>query len=142
MKKKEPLLPIAKKVYAKTLGEDLMPSAPMTIEELAKGREIKTYPYKYDAFDGIDSLIDWIEMELEKGKFKREWLAWSTSEMLPVQISKVYYYTSVKVFRVSAIDPDGNKTFMLNVKTLFELNPLDWNISNVEAALKAIRDSK
>lgn len=137
---KKPLLPIAKSVFAKTISSDLIPSAPMTIEELARGREIKVYPYKYDAFDGLDNLEDWIEMQIELGKFKREWLDWTTSSILPIQLSKKYYYTSVEVFRVTAIDPDGETRFGKNKKTLFELNPIDWNIKNVEKLIQKIKD--
>ena len=140
MSKEEPLLPIVKRVFPRTIASDIIPSTPPTIEELARGREIKVYPYKYDAFDGLDNLEDWIEMELELGKFKREWLDWSTSSIYPLNLSKKYYYTSVQIFRVMAIDPDGETRFRQNVKTLFELNPLDWNIENVERLIQKIKD--
>jgi hypothetical protein len=140
MMSKEPLLPIVKRVYAKTISADLIPSAPLSIEELAKGREIKVYPYKYDVFDGLDNLEDWLEMQIEIGKLKREWLDWSTSSILPIQLSEKYYYTSVEVFRVTAIDPDGKTRFGQNVINLFELNPIDWNIKNVEKLIQKIKD--
>lgn len=140
MSKEEPLLPIVKRVFPKTISLDLFSTTPSTIEELGRGREIKVYPYKYDTFDGLDNLEDWIEMQIELGKFKREWLDWTTSTIYSLNLSEKYYYTSVGVFRVMVIDPDGETRFRRNVKTLFELNPIDWNINNVEKLIQKIKD--
>jgi hypothetical protein len=142
MNKKKDFFPIVNRVFAKTISSDLVSIKPWTIEELARGREIKVYPYKYDTFDGMDNLEDWIEMQIDLGKVKREWLDWSTNAMSPFQVSDKYYYTSVMVFTVMTIDPDSETRFGMNKKNLFELNPLDWNIENVKELIQKIKYQK
>ena len=81
--------PIIKDFNIKTIASDLISVKPESIEELANGRIIKEYPFKYDDFLSKESLKDYIIKLLKETKnIKKEWLKVETFINLPFNIDK------------------------------------------------------
>ena len=119
------------------LSDDIIPVSPMSLEEASNGREVKTYPFKYDAFDGLDNMEEWLSMKIRKGDFKPSWLNYREYSACPLNIGSIYY-TPASVFEVLIIDPNGETRFNQNEHVLFTLNPEDWNLESVKSIINSI----
>ena len=77
--------PIIKNISAKLLSEDIMSAKPMTLQEAAKGREIKEIEHNYQEFRNIEDLKKFILKKVKQSKeFKKEWLEVSKIISMPL----------------------------------------------------------
>jgi hypothetical protein len=127
------LLPISMNVAAQAFALDIEPVTPMTHEEAVNGREIRPNPYKYDSFDGLDNLEEYLLSKIRDGIFEASWLSYEEIISMPLNLSKDIYYNSVEVFQVTVTDPTQEAGhFRTNETQLFQLNPEDWNLESVK----------
>lgn len=125
--------PIVKNILAKLLSDDIKSITPICLEEAAKGRPIKPYPFKYDAFSSAEDLKNYIEDVLYKDKsLKPEWLKISNSSHLPFNLRDDIYYTSVNVFSITCyMPPEHPFDDIIQGTTICELKPDDPLIAEV-----------
>lgn len=137
--------PVIKNVKGKTIAHSLMSVKPATVEELAKGRIIKPYPYKYDDFADRNSLkeylIDRFTFDKIFSKCKTEWLNVDTSSMLPINISKRVFYTSVSVISIDCTQPAEHILDDMRFGgSMVNLNPTKWSATTLYDIIDEIKN--
>ena len=134
--------PIIKNISGKLLSNDIVSAKPMTLQEAAKGREIKEIEHNYQEFRNIDDLKKYILKKVESFKgSKKEWLDVHTGYSLPLIHSEKYYF--VDTIGTITIECNQPKKHVLDDivygQTICRLDPRKWNydvLKNVIDELK------
>jgi hypothetical protein len=135
--------PVIKNIKAKTLASDIKGAKPMSIEEAVKGRTIKPYPAKYDAFDSYELLKKHIKKQLFfKEKLKAEWLDVSFVGHLPFNFEKDVYYTGYSSIQITCYEPTDGHPCIVEGESLCELNPIHWDINKIESIVNEIKNEQ
>ena len=136
--------PRARKIEAGTIADKLPSVSPKTAEEIADGRPMMPYPYKYDTFNSAQDLENYIENILyEKKGLKKEWLEVETSTILPFNLRDDVYYTSVQIVSINCIEPAQHLMHDLRMgETICVLKPGDPLISEAYTIIKKIKNKK
>jgi hypothetical protein len=136
--------PQVRKVEAGTIADKLPSVTPNTTKELANGRPMVPYPYKYNTFNSAQDLENYIENILYENKgLKKEWLEVKTASILPFNLRDDVYYTPVEIVSIDCIEPAQHIMHDLRLgETICVLKPGDPLISEAYAIIKRIKNKK
>ncbi len=135
--------PIIKNVLSTTIADNIKPVKPITTEEAAAGRPIKPYPFKYDSFDSLESLKNYIIDTLyDKKNISKEWLDVEKSYTLPFNMKDYVFYTGVDILSITCYEPRKNMfNDIVRGELICQLNPKkDWNIEDLKNIIKEIKN--
>jgi hypothetical protein len=132
--------PIVNNVSAKSIADDIQPMKSMTIEEAAKGRPIRPYPKRFDDFEDIATLLEYLEIMMAELDYPLDWLEVNEVSSMPINYSKDVYYTSVNCIAVTAYEPNSNPFHdIMRGQTILELNLENWEIESLRKRINKLK---
>ena len=134
--------PIIKNISAKLLSEDIMSAKPMTLQEAAKGREIKEIEHNYQEFRNIEDLKKFILKKVKQSKeFKKEWLEVSKIISMPlIQPKTEYFIDTIGTITITCEEPRENIFYgMVNQLNICELDPRKWNYEVLKIVIDELK---
>lgn len=115
----------------------------MTIEDAAKGRPIKPYPYKYNNFNTAKDLEEYIALKLSNRlDIDPDWLKVGNMYHMPFNIYPQTYYSSVPVFPITCYEPKKDHSCLHNPKgiAIGNFSPESWTMAALRNAVEAAKN--
>jgi hypothetical protein len=138
--------PIIRNVQAQLLGPQIatLEEMGLTEKQIINGRTVKPYPEKYDDFDSVGSLREYISNEIHtNSELKWEWLRAGKYSTMRFQKRDDVYYTPVLSIGVSCMEPRDPKDWgCVHVgkgKELLRLNPNKWPLAFIEEMIEQLQ---
>lgn len=132
--------PKVKNVQAKSIADQIQSVEPLTLTDVAGGREVRQIHKKYDDFTTIEALKYFISKKIkETGWLKKDLRVGRTySSLILNDDPSVYYHDKLGALTISALTFRDQMDDMPTGGTLFELNPRQWSIDVVKRIIEEI----
>lgn len=134
--------PMVRNINARRMTDYIKGTSPMTIEEAAKGKTIKKFPKKYDDFESIETMLDYLTVDLLSRDYPISWLDVSKTSSMTFGYKDFYYLPSISI-AITAYEPVDNPFQDIREGAiLIELNPEKWVLEVVENAIQKYKETQ
>ena len=134
--------PIIKNISGKLLSNDIVSAKPMTLQEAAKGREIKEIEHNYQEFRNIDDLKKYILKKVKSFKdLKKEWLEVNKIMSMPlIQAEREYFVDTIGTITIECNQPKKHVLDdIVYGQTICRLDPRKWNYEVLKTVIDELK---
>ena len=120
----------------------------LTMENIIRGRPVKPFPFKYNDFNSLDDLKEYIRYTITQSSIlKWEWLAVSNYTKGPWGSALDTYYQSAAIVAITCYEPvdKSEKLLFSHISKLrgghplMELNPNKWSHAMVREIVENLK---
>ena len=120
----------------------------ITMENIIRGRPVKPFPFKYNDFNSLDDLKEYIRYTITQSSIlKWEWLAVSNYTNVPWGRDLDTYYQSAVIVAITCYEPvdESDKNPFNRISKLrgghplMELNPNKWSYAMVKEIVESLK---
>ena len=124
-----------------TISDKIKSVQPMTQKEAAGNRKIKPYPKKFDTFETIEDMENYIDdVFYHNTKLNPKWLKIETNYCLPFNLRDDVYYQSYQETTLTCHEPpDHPLQDIIYGETILVLNPKDPMIGEISSIIRKIQ---
>jgi len=131
--------PIIKKISAKLLSDEITSLKPMSLEEAAKGREIKQYDNSYNSIDEIKDFI--IKKVVEYKGLNIDWVDYKTYHSLPFNLDKnIYYIDRIGSLGITCYKPTEHILDHPYGIEICTLDPRIWSEDDIKKVITELKN--